>query len=136
MYRCLCGHKFPFFGYIPRSEVAESYKCLVSWGNTKLFSKCLYHFVFPLAMSERSRFSEFLPAYLFSIFYFRCLNRYVRISPCVLNLHFPMADAVECLFMCLLAISVALAKCLCTSFTFLNYVVFFTVKYWELLSTF
>lgn len=128
---------FFFSGFIPRSEIAEAYKCLVFWGNTKLFPKCLYHFVFLLAVSERSRFSEFLPAYLLSLFYFRCFSRYVRISHCILNLRSLMANDIECLFVCLFAISVSMVKSLCTSFTFLNCIVcLFIVEYWELLYTF
>lgn len=68
-------------------------------------SKWLHHFLFPPARCEGSNSSTPLPT-LVNVCLFYCNHPCGRevVSPCGYDLHFPLANGVEDLFMCLWAI--------------------------------
>ena len=108
--------------------------CLVLWETTKQSSKMVIPFCIPISNSESSCYSITSPAFdSVSVPDFGHSNRYIVMSHCCFNLHFP--DDIWCgafFSICLFAICISsFIRCLLRSLAhFLNWVVgFFTLVF-------
>lgn len=100
---------FHFSGINAKEYSAGSYgSCMFCFYKRlpNCFPERLYQLTFLIAMSEGSRFSAFSPPFgMLAIFYLKHSEICIVICYRGFNFHFPKANDVECLFMCLFAIA-------------------------------